>query len=83
MTLREMRRELVRHIEGLRIQPGDVLVVKDALLMERIQEIQWPDKIRNLRTPILFAPDGLEKVDVSVLEEALAAARTSQVIVVL
>jgi|HubBroStandDraft_1064217.scaffolds.fasta_scaffold3045114_1 hypothetical protein len=58
--------ELRRAIKLLRLERGDIVVVRDLETAQQLQQIpvQWP-------CPILVAPNGVEKMDIPTLRKAL------------
>lgn len=69
---------LLLRISRLRLQAGDILVVRDPNVMEMLSVTKWPEHVKNLRTPIVFAPSGIEQLSFELLEQAYLEAKKSK-----
>jgi hypothetical protein len=78
----EVRRELIRRVTSLHLEAGDVILVSDPDLMQYFMEVEWPESIKKLRVPIVFAPEGLEKVPFEQLEQVYKDAKSSKQLVI-
>jgi hypothetical protein len=50
---------MISHIEKLRLEPGDIIVVKDA---ETLHALSGLGKVVNFTVPLVFAPQGIQKL---------------------
>lgn len=56
-------RELIPHLQKMELKKGDVLVCTSPLSMQALMGMQLPKELFPFDIPLMYAPDGLEKVD--------------------
>lgn len=78
--IRANKTPLFEMVKRLRLQRGDVVVVRDPFIAERLAQMKWP--YITFQVPIVVAPLGIEAIPAEELMKIAQSAReTSRLII--